>query len=115
MNDGQIKTVLLAAAGFNREMAVTIQTDYSNDIKIGFLDKGSSTLLQNEIDVDLVRKWFDEINASNGIGEELYLAISQLTPSINVDLIVKSNDGKKPCFHGVMINITVPGGMCLEA
>lgn len=52
-------------------------------------------MLQNEIDVGLVRKWFDEIDAAKGIGEELYLAISQLTPSINVDLIVKSDDGKK--------------------
>lgn len=59
------------------------------------MTKGSSTLLQNEIDVRLVRKWFDQIDAVNGIGEELYLAISQLTPSINVDLIVKSDDGKK--------------------
>ena len=49
----------------------------------------------SETDVGLVRKWFDEIDAANGIGEELYLAISQLTPSINVDLIVKSDDGKK--------------------
>jgi len=52
-------------------------------------------LSHSEINLDLVRKWFDEIDAAKGIGEELYLAISQLTPSINVDLIVKSDDGKK--------------------
>ena len=40
LNDGQIKTVLLAAAGFNAEIARTIQTDCHIDIKIGFLDKG---------------------------------------------------------------------------
>lgn len=42
-----------------------------------------------------MRKWFDEIDATNGIGEELYLAISQLTPSINVDLVVKSDNRTK--------------------
>jgi ADP-ribose pyrophosphatase YjhB (NUDIX family) len=52
-------------------------------------------LLQSKIDVDMVRSWFDEIDAANGIGEDLYLAISQLTPSINVDLIIKSDDGLK--------------------
>ena len=38
--DGQIKTVLLAAAGFNEEIARTIRTDYHSDIKIGVLNKG---------------------------------------------------------------------------
>ena len=52
-------------------------------------------LLQSKIDVDMVRSWFDEIDAANGIGEDLYLAISQLTPSINVDLIIKSDDRLK--------------------
>lgn len=50
---------------------------------------------RSKTDVGLIRKWFDEIDAANGIGEELYLAISQLTPSINVDLIVKSDNGKQ--------------------
>ena len=40
LNDGQIKTVLLAAAGFNEEIARAIRTDHHSDIKIGFLDKG---------------------------------------------------------------------------
>ena len=52
-------------------------------------------LLQSKIDVHMVRSWFDEIDAANGIGEDLYLAISQLTPSINVDLIIKSDDRLK--------------------
>lgn len=57
--------------------------------------KGLLKLFQSKIDVDLVRAWFDEIDATNGIGEDLYLAISQLTPSINVDLIIKSDDRLK--------------------
>ena len=71
--------------------------------------------MQNEIDVGLVRKWFDQIDAANGIGEELYLAISQLTPSINVDLIVKSDDGKKTLLAWRMTIITGPAGMCRES
>ena len=70
--------------------------------------------MQNEIDVGLVRKWFDQIDAANGIGEELYLAISQ-PPSINVDLIVKSMMVRKLCLHGVMTIITGPAGMCRES
>lgn len=46
------------------------------------------------MDLGKVREFFDEIDAKNGIGEELYLAISQLTPSVNVDLIIKSPDLK---------------------
>lgn len=38
--DGQIKTVLLAAAGFNKEIAQTIRTKYRTDVKIGYLNKG---------------------------------------------------------------------------
>ena len=73
-------------------------------------------MLKNEIDLGLVRKWFDEIDASNGIGEELYLAISQLTPSINVDLIVKSDDRKKTLLtwrddHYYGPGWHVPGGV----
>ena len=84
--------------------------------RLGFLTKGSSTLLQNEFDVGLVRKWFDEIDAANGIGEELYLAISQLTPSINVDLIVKSDNGKRTLLtwrddHYYGPGWHVPGGV----
>ena len=47
---------------------------------------------ENELDVGLVRRWFDKIEARNGIGQDLFLAISQLTPSVNVDLIIKSAD-----------------------
>jgi len=38
--NGHIKTVLLAAAGFNKEIARTIRADYPSDIKIGALNKG---------------------------------------------------------------------------
>lgn len=47
---------------------------------------------EQKIDHELLHKWFGKINARNGIGEELYLAISQLTPSICVELIIKSPD-----------------------
>ena len=49
-------------------------------------------MTDNEIDVGLVREWFDQIDAQKGIGQELFLAISQMTPSVNVDLIIKSHD-----------------------
>jgi len=38
--NGHIKAVLLAAAGFNKEIARTIRADYPSDIKIGALNKG---------------------------------------------------------------------------
>lgn len=47
---------------------------------------------KNEIDVDLVRRWFDKIDARKGIGQDLFLAISQMTPSVNVDLVIKSQE-----------------------
>ncbi len=37
-----------------------------------------------KIDLQLLHRWFGKINAKDGLGEELYLAISQLTPSICV-------------------------------
>ena len=49
---------------------------------------------KKEIDVEQVRRWFDKIDARDGIGQELFLAISQMTPSVNVDLIVKSPDDR---------------------
>ncbi len=49
---------------------------------------------EKDIDVGLVRHWFDKIDAKKGIGKELFLAISQMTPSLNVDLIIKSPDSK---------------------
>jgi SAM-dependent methyltransferase len=39
--DGQIKTVLLAAAGFNKEIAQSIWDKYHSDVKIGYLNKGA--------------------------------------------------------------------------
>ena len=45
-----------------------------------------------KIDLQLLHRWFGKINAKDGLGEELYLAISQLTPSICVELIIKSPD-----------------------
>lgn len=44
------------------------------------------------INHQLLHEWFGKIDARNGLGEELYLAISQLTPSICVELIIKSSD-----------------------
>jgi len=38
---GNIKRVLLAAAGFNPEIAQTIKKKYDSSIKLGFLDKGT--------------------------------------------------------------------------
>jgi SAM-dependent methyltransferase len=38
--DGGIRKILLAAAGFNAEIASVIRKKYSADIKIGFLNKG---------------------------------------------------------------------------
>lgn len=46
----------------------------------------------DHIDVKMVRRWFDKIDAKKGIGEDLYLAISQMTPSVNVDLVIKSTN-----------------------
>lgn len=37
-----------------------------------------------------VRDWFNNIDATKGIGEDLFLSISQLTPIINVDLFIKN-------------------------
>ena len=49
-------------------------------------------MTKSQIDVDLIRQWFDNIDAREGIGQDLFLAISQMTPSLNVDLIIRSPD-----------------------
>lgn len=46
------------------------------------------------MDLQLLRRWFDEVDARNGIGEELFLAVSQLVPTLNVELLIKSVDRK---------------------
>lgn len=46
------------------------------------------------MDIKLLRKWFDGVDAKNGIGEDLFLAVSQLVPCLNVELLVKSIDRK---------------------
>jgi ADP-ribose pyrophosphatase YjhB (NUDIX family) len=50
-------------------------------------------LLENHIDLKLIRR-FDAIDAKNGLGEDLFLAVSQLVPSLNVELLIKSDDRK---------------------
>ena len=47
-----------------------------------------------QMDLALIRRWFDAIDAKNGIGEELFLAVSQLVPSVNVELLIRSDDRK---------------------
>lgn len=47
------------------------------------------------LDLNLIKYWFESIDASKGIGQDLFLQISQLTPMINVDLVVKSKNMKK--------------------
>tara|TARA_Y100000991_G_scaffold159941_1_gene122173 strand:- start:341 stop:844 length:504 start_codon:yes stop_codon:yes gene_type:complete len=48
--------------------------------------------LSNNINkLDIVKNWFNSIDAKKGIGEELFLSISQLTPIINVDILIKNN------------------------
>tara|TARA_Y100000991_G_C21894384_1_gene315216 strand:+ start:301 stop:810 length:510 start_codon:yes stop_codon:yes gene_type:complete len=50
-------------------------------------------LLHNKkIDFNLIRYWFESIDATKGIGEDLFLSISQLTPMLNVDLLIRSQD-----------------------
>ena len=49
-------------------------------------------MTDDQMDVGLVRRWFDAVDAKNGIGEELYLAVSQLVPSVNVELLIRSED-----------------------
>ena len=49
-------------------------------------------MTDDQMDVGLVRRWFDAVDAKNGIGEELYLAVSQLVPSANVELLIRSED-----------------------
>jgi ADP-ribose pyrophosphatase YjhB (NUDIX family) len=44
----------------------------------------------NVENLKFVRDWFSNIDATKGIGEDLFLSISQLTPIINVDLFVKN-------------------------
>ena len=41
--------------------------------------------------LDIIKNWFNSIDAKKGIGEELFLSISQLTPIINVDILIKNN------------------------
>jgi len=38
---GDINRILLAAAGFNPEIARIIRAKYGDEMKIGFLDKGT--------------------------------------------------------------------------
>jgi ADP-ribose pyrophosphatase YjhB (NUDIX family) len=45
-------------------------------------------------DLNLIKNWFGDIDATKGIGQDLFLQISQLTPMMNVDLIIKSKDMK---------------------
>ena len=47
-------------------------------------------LKHNVENLKFVRDWFSNIDATKGIGEDLFLSISQLTPIINVDLFVKN-------------------------
>lgn len=51
-------------------------------------------MTDDQMDLDLLRRWFDAVDAKNGIGEELYLAVSQLVPSANVELLIRSADRK---------------------
>lgn len=51
-------------------------------------------MTDHPLDLALVRRWFDAVDASNGIGEDLYQAVSQLVPSVSVELLVKSTDRK---------------------
>ena len=45
-------------------------------------------------DLALVRRWFDSIDARKGIGKDLYQAVSQLVPSVSVELLIRSTDRK---------------------
>ena len=48
----------------------------------------------NAKNLKFVRDWFSDIDAKNGIGEDLFLSISQLTPIINVDLFIKNTSNE---------------------
>ena len=53
-----------------------------------------SNVTDNPLDLTLVRHWFDSVDAKEGIGTELYQAISQLVPSVSVELFIRSTDRK---------------------
>jgi len=49
-------------------------------------------MTNDQMDIGLVRRWFDAVDAKNGIGEEMYLAVSQLVPSANMEFLIRSED-----------------------
>ena len=51
-----------------------------------------------EEQLENIRNLFDKIDEKKGIGNNLFLSISQLTPMVNVDLVVKSKDKKNFTF-----------------
>ena len=50
------------------------------------------SLIIEENELSKIRNLFNQLDASKGIGESLFLSISQLTPIVNVDLILRNSE-----------------------
>jgi len=42
--------------------------------------------------IEIINNWFNSVDAKKGIGEDLFLSISQLTPMVNVDILIKNKN-----------------------